>query len=171
MPDQPRGRDDDAAQEPLRTYRAKRSGHRTPEPFGGEAATVGAAAAAPGGPSPGPDWARPRLFVVQKHAARRLHYDFRLEWGGVLKSWAVPQGPSPDPADKRLAVEVEDHPVEYADFEGVIPEGNYGAGRGHRLGPGRWIPLEDPRGGDARRASSSSSCTATSCAACGRSSA
>ncbi|UCD25067.1 MAG: DNA ligase, partial [Gemmatimonadota bacterium] len=116
-------------QDKLSAYRAKRSADRTPEPF-----TSGA--------SP-----RGQMFVVQQHAARRTHYDFRLEMDGVLVSWAVPKGPSPNPVDKRLAVHTEDHPVEYGDFEGVIPAGNYGAGAVILWDQGIWIPLEDPTEG------------------------
>ncbi len=95
----------------LDEYREKRDFQKTPEP----PATTG---------EPGSN----TLFIIQKHAARRLHYDLRLESDGVLKSWAVPKGPSMDPRDKRLAVPTEDHPLSYADFEGVIPQGGYGAG-------------------------------------------
>jgi bifunctional non-homologous end joining protein LigD len=118
--------------DPLSKYRAKRSLDRTPEP----GARPPAPAPAPGG-----------LFVVHMHAARRLHWDLRLEMNGVLTSWAVPKGPSPNRADKRLAVHVEDHPLEYGDFEGVIPEGNYGAGAVIVWDRGRWVPLEDPEAG------------------------
>src|SRR5687768_2259517 len=88
-----------------------------------------------------------RLFVVHKHAARQLHFDLRLEMEGVLRSWAVPRGPSYDQNDKRLAVRVEDHPIEYGDFEGIIPKGNYGAGAVIVWDRGEWVPLEDWREG------------------------
>jgi len=111
----------------LGTYSAKRAFDVTPEP----------------GPKAGAPDAGPLLFVVQKHSARRLHYDFRLELDGVLKSWAVPKGPSPDPADKRLAVHVEDHPYDYGSFEGVIPPKQYGAGEVIVWDCGVWSPDED----------------------------
>ncbi|HYS69261.1 MAG TPA: DNA polymerase ligase N-terminal domain-containing protein, partial [Gemmatimonadaceae bacterium] len=113
----------------LSTYRAKRSTDRTPEPFGTVSSVPG------------------NLFVVHKHAARQLHFDLRLEMDGVLRSWAVPKGPSYDMNDKRLAVKVEDHPLEYGDFEGVIPAGNYGAGGVIVWDRGEWVPLEDWREG------------------------
>src|SRR5436189_3814933 len=116
----------------LAKYRAKRAFDSTPEPGG----LVPKAGPKQGG-----------LLIVHMHDATRLHWDLWLEMDGVIKSWAVPKGPSANPADKRLAVKVEDHPLEYGDFEGIIPEGNYGAGTVIVWDRGIWAPLEDVREG------------------------
>jgi bifunctional non-homologous end joining protein LigD len=117
----------------LRVYRANRDFERTREPRG---STVSATEG--------------HSFVVQKHSARRLHYDFRLELDGVLKSWAVTRGPSLVPGEKRLAVEVEDHPLEYGTFEGTIPKGEYGGGSVIVWDRGTWEPEGDPHRGLAK---------------------
>ena len=110
----------------LNDYNARRRFLRTPEPFGAMGETDADAL----------------RFVVNRHEAKRLHFDLRLEWGGVLRSWAVPEGPSLDPAHKRFAIATEDHPLDYLSFEGVIPEGEYGAGTLRLWDAGEWVPLE-----------------------------
>jgi len=112
----------------LGSYRAKRRFDVTPEPHGEKRRAA----------------AKALRFVIQKHAARQLHYDFRLELGGTLLSWAVPKGPSVSPGTRRLAVRTEDHPLEYAEFEGEIPKGEYGGGSVEIWDRGRWIPESDP---------------------------
>jgi bifunctional non-homologous end joining protein LigD len=110
---------------PLKEYREKRNFDVTAEPKGARTGTKSRSEL---------------LYVIQKHRASQLHYDFRLEWRGVLLSWAVPKGPSLDPSVKRLATRVEDHPIEYGGFEGVIPEGEYGGGTVLLWDRGIWIP-------------------------------
>ncbi len=121
---------DERSSNPLKSYRDKRNFDATPEPADGGVPNEDA-----------------RAFVIQKHWASRLHYDLRLELGGTMKSWAVPKGPSFDPADKRMAVQVEDHPISYNAFEGTIPAGNYGAGKVIIWDKGVWVPLDDPEKG------------------------
>ncbi len=134
-----------AAREQLKEYRRKRDFARTPEPEGGAAAAAPAKSRAARGSRP----SRKRLrFVVQKHDASHLHYDFRLELDGVLKSWAVPKGPSLDPGVRRLAMEVEDHPLAYGRFEGTIPEEEYGGGTVMLWDRGTYRPETPVRGRD-----------------------
>ncbi|MGZ8321466.1 MAG: DNA polymerase ligase N-terminal domain-containing protein, partial [Telluria sp.] len=116
--------------DPLKEYKAKRNFAITSEPAEGGAPAAGEL-----------------TFVIQKHWASRLHYDFRLELDGTMKSWAVPKGPSYDTKDKRMAVHVEDHPISYSGFEGTIPENQYGAGKVIIWDKGTWEPVGDPHEG------------------------
>src|SRR3989337_1863645 len=113
----------------LQDYKTKRDFSRTPEPQGADE----------GAPR---NSGRKLHYLIQNHDASRLHYDFRLEWNGTLMSWAIPKGPSENPSDKRLAVHVEDHPVEYGSFEGTIPESEYGGGTVMLWDTGTWEPQE-----------------------------
>ena len=126
----------DTVDEQLARYRSMRDFHVTAEPSGGHKSS-----------KPRPTGALP--FVIQKHAASHLHYDFRLGWNGVLKSWAVTKGPSYYPGDRRLAVQVEDHPMEYGGFEGVIPKGQYGGGTVMVWDQGTWTPQPGYENADA----------------------
>src|SRR5436190_23458196 len=119
------------AKDKLARYRSMRDFSKTAEPAGAEKTKL----------------SNRLRYVIQKHAATRLHYDFRLELDGTFKSWAVTRGPSLDPHDKRLAVEVEDHPLDYGDFEGTIPKGEYGGGTVMLWDRGYWEPEGDPREG------------------------
>ena len=128
-----------SARDLLKSYREKRDFSKTSEPE-------------KGGELPGQTRSAKKPhnalgFVIQKHAARNLHYDFRLELDGTLKSWAVPKGPSLDPSVKRMGVHVEDHPLSYASFEGSIPERQYGAGHVIVWDRGVWVPIGDPATG------------------------
>src|SRR6516225_8221446 len=127
-----------SADKQLERYRSMRDFAVTSEPSGAESR----------GEETGGKDALP--FVIQKHDATRLHYDFRLGWNGVLKSWAVTKGPSLYPGDKRLAVQVEDHPIEYGSFEGTIPKGQYGGGTVMLWDYGTWKPLVDVERGLAK---------------------
>lgn len=132
-----------SAREQLSEYRRLRDFQRTAEPEGGGGG---------GGKAKSRAKSAAKLeFVIQKHAATRLHWDLRLELDGVMKSWAVPRGPSPDPADKRLAVQVEDHPMEYNTFEGTIPKGEYGGGTVLLWDRGWYEPEKKGGGADAVR--------------------
>lgn len=113
----------------LKKYQEKRNPSKTPEPFSSSHRKKKSSL----------------IFVVQKHAASHLHYDFRLQAGGVLKSWAVPKGPSMNPQEKHLAIMVEDHPYDYHDFEGIIPPGNYGAGTVMVWDTGEYFPLDEEK--------------------------